>query len=296
MEDFSHATVPHLNIGIMAKLLSNLDLRFNPHNPFSRLRLARAAISSDRSTAMEHFDQAIAHLSYPVDGYRYRGLAKISWKDFRGADEDLTKAIEADTQAADAELYFHRAIARFAIDNDPSTHSAFQDLDRAIALGDARFAFAYYVRGSLRAQAGDFDGAASDFLSLLQTHKSDAMAHLALANAYTAQKKFQPASRSYRDAIRWGLGGESQLHLAYGYILNALERPSDALHHFDKAVALTPFDRGEDARILYHRAKAKEALGDKVGAKNDARRAWSLDWTATDASVLDGWEPFPSMF
>ena len=113
-----------------------------------------------------------------------------------------------------------------------------------------------------RQQRGDLDGAAADYLQILQ-YRPDSLPVLAnLGGVFYQQRRFADALNQYDRALALA-PGHPELLLFRGFALRELDRPQDALAAFDQAIAADP--QQSDAwtargGLLQHLRRFEEAL------------------------------------
>lgn len=134
------------------------------------------------SKAQEHYDN---------------GRAKGDKRDFDGAIDEYTKAIEADPKFVKA--YLNRGVERA---NKDDRQGAIADLTKVIEL-DPTVLQAYLVRGGSRILTKDLDGAVEDYTKLIEIdtrNVSKAPYYRNRAIAYRLQQKFDLAAADEKKA------------------------------------------------------------------------------------------------
>jgi tetratricopeptide (TPR) repeat protein len=129
-----------------------------------------------QSNAVEHYDN---------------GRARSDKRDFDGAIDEYTKAIEADPTFFKA--YLNRGIVR---ENKNDYRGAVADFTKVIELEPTNLQ-AYMSRGSSRIFTKDLDGAVEDFTKAIELDTRPAMQKVNYRNrsaAYNVQKKFDLAA------------------------------------------------------------------------------------------------------
>ena len=181
--------------------------------------------------------------------------------------------------------------AELAVSLDPKFHLAYNLMGLAhSAKGDHVQAAAAYAKaveakpdyieglnnlGTARAEAGDPAGAAEAFRASYDFDKN-AKASYGLARSLFEQKTYQEAL----EMIRLSLAADNQQAVAYnleGAILNALDRPGEAIPSFRTALSLAPADvtirinlglahvnNGENAKGLAELEQALPKIQDPV--------------------------------
>ncbi len=147
---------------------------------------------------------------------------------------------------------------------------AIQDLDRRIQSSPNDVA-AYYKRGQLYAQHGDFHRAIKDFDQALRLNPKDAEALNNRCWARAVVGELQPALRDCNDAL--------QIRPRYldafdsrGFVSLKLGQPSKAIADYDSALRIDP----RHASSLYGRGIAKLRSGNSAGGNSDIAAAKAI--------------------
>jgi tetratricopeptide (TPR) repeat protein len=137
-------------------------------------------LANNPTNAEASFTTALVLAPDDPDILADRARARAAKRDWRGAEADLTEAL---SRASRPELYVLRASARHAMGNKSGARA---DLDRALQMspGDPE---ALVERGAMKAEAGDANGAVSDWnATIAAAPSSDA--------AQTARQYLQSAT------------------------------------------------------------------------------------------------------
>ena len=111
----------------------------------------------DYVLAIQYFNQVIRSKPWMAEPYFYRGVAKISLDDFKGAEEDCTASIERNPFLAQA----------------------------------------YYARGIARQSQENYDGAIADYEKGLEYKTDDRLMLSNMAIAYIQKKDFDGAEKVF---------------------------------------------------------------------------------------------------
>lgn len=114
-------------------------------------------MSEDYKGAIEELTKAIDLNPYFTLAYKNRGVTKWYLKDFEGSISDLNKAIELKPDYADA--YLNRGISKA---NPGDFKGAIEDYDKAIEIYP-NDAYAYNNRGLAKYMIDDFSSACADW-------------------------------------------------------------------------------------------------------------------------------------
>jgi tetratricopeptide (TPR) repeat protein len=147
---------------------------------------------------------------------------------------------------------------------------AIQDLDKRIQSNPNDVA-AYYKRGQLYAQHGDFQRAIKDFDQTLRLNPKDAEALNNRCWARAVVGELQPALKDCNDAL--------QIRPRYldafdsrGFVSLKLGQPSKAIADYDAALRIDP----RHASSLYGRGIAKLRSGNSAGGNSDISAAKAI--------------------
>ncbi len=121
--------------------------------------------------------------------------ARFTVQDWRGADEEYTKAIEADPD--DWSTWHGRALARVGIGDFAI---ALSDFDRAVELNGS-MANLYDHRGVAKAKLGRYEGAVSDFSQAIAMKPNEGGYHLHRAQALEHRGDLDAALSDYGKAV-----------------------------------------------------------------------------------------------
>ena len=144
-------------------------------------RISRAsALRSlgQKDKAMEEVNQALTEKPDAVEGLRLRAILRNGARDYAGAIEDATRAL--DLGGADAWTYYQRA---YAHDATAKRQEALDDFTKAIE-AKQDYADAYSHRGWVNLEVGNAAPARNDELEALKLSPTHAWAHFRLAAVY----------------------------------------------------------------------------------------------------------------
>ena len=212
----------------------------------------------DYVLAIQYFNQVIRSKPWMAEPYFYRGVAKISLDDFKGAEEDCTASIERNPFLAQA--YYARGIARQSQEN---YDGAIADYEKGLEyktddrLMLSNMAIAYI-------QKKDFDGAEKVFDKLVSAYPRESSSYLPRAAMYLEKGDTVNALKDYDKAIEL----DPYFAPSYGnraivyYQTNRLE---DALKDLNEAIRLSMKETG----YYINRGLVRYQLNDLRGAMSD---------------------------
>lgn len=238
---------PEINI----KTGYSLAVPINTYFSLTREKIVATAPTTTELTADDYFLQA---------GDKY------DKKDFQGAIEDYSRAIQLNPNFAPA--YNNRGNARYTLGNK---QGAMEDYNRAIQL-DPNFANAYTGRGNIRDDLGDEREAIEDYNRAIQLDPNNANAYYNRGITRNKLGDKQGAIEDYDRAIRLD-PNNANAYNNRGYVRSALGDLQGAIQDFNRAIRLDP-----NLALAYNnRGAARYELGDKQGAIEDYDRAIQLD-------------------
>ena len=115
------------------------------------------AKQKDYAGAIEEFTHALQYAPYFVEAYFQRGLAYYDLGEILQAVSDYTEVLRLNSQSVEA--YYCRALARVVLKNLPG---ALEDVDQVIRL-NGNYAAAYSLRGTVRRKQGFIQDAIANF-------------------------------------------------------------------------------------------------------------------------------------
>jgi protein O-mannosyl-transferase len=189
--------------------------------------------SRSYSDTMSFYNSSISQNPDNASLYNNRGNAKNNIKDFQGAIEDFTKAIELKPNYVFA--YNNRGNAYKTI-GDPD--KAIKDFNKAIELSP-NTAEAYYNRGNSYYKNGDFEMAIENFNKAIELNPNLVETYFNLGNVYYKKGDLETSIKNYSKAIEL----KPYFAEAYnnrGYAYGNMGDLDKALKDFDKTIGLDP--------------------------------------------------------
>ena len=182
----------------------------------------------DYEGAIENYSKAIDLSSKFADAYFNRGIAYVRINEYNKGIDDFTKVISLDSSSFD--VFFHRAYSNFQLNN---WERCIDDCNKAILI-NPNYGIAYSYRGVAKYQLGNQSGGCLDCDTAIFLSKD------------SSSKKFCFYNR--------------------GYIKKANSNFKSAIYDFSEAIAL---DTSFYILSYINRAKCKEELQDYIGAIDD---------------------------
>ena len=243
-----------------------------------------APLNSPAATSSQ--TPSIQSVKTAQDWYK-QAFKKENGKDYQGAIEDYTKAIELKPDFAEA--YINRGISRR---NLSDYKGAIEDYTKAIELRPD-FAEAYKNRGYSRLKLSDYKGAIEDYTKAIEFKPDYALAYNNRGASRSNLSDNKGAIEDYTEAIRldknWGDFNQSYFGLPTAYNNRGLARfnLSDnrgAIEDYNKAIELKP----DYAEAYYNRGFSRLKLSDNKGAIEDYNKAIELKPDYAEAYYIRG--------
>jgi serine/threonine-protein kinase len=292
---YRYRAYAYLELGDRVRALNDFDNAI-------RLKPDDVQVYADRAAELftqKAFDQAIADCDrvLKLDPGRaavnaLRGRCHAGRGDTESALTDYAAAIAGDPDEAPRYLLW-----RAELNLDCENYAAAEaDCTEAIRRDPAR-AEAFHVRGTVRQQRGDTDGAIEDFTEALRLSPDHGLAHVGRAVCHFVKKDYPAAVADCDAAIRL-LPNVVRCYELRGSALKHLGDLDAALANFDEAVRLAPtavMAYNYRAGVHYARKDYAAAVRDHMEAlKRDPRHAGTfnqLGWvwaTCPDPDVRNG--------
>jgi serine/threonine protein kinase len=193
--------------------------------------------------------------------YFNRGYKCGETKDYSGAIENYSKAIELNPQYASA--YYNRGYAYY---NKGNYDQAIKDYNKTIVL-NPQHANAYNNRGIAYKKKGNYDQAIKDYNKTIVLNPQYANAYNNRGIAYKKKGNYDQAIKDYNKAIELN----PLYALAYynrGLAYYNKGNYDQAIMDYNKAIELSP----QYANAYYNRGLAYENLGQMENAKADHQK------------------------
>jgi tetratricopeptide (TPR) repeat protein len=134
-----------------------------------------------------------------------------------------------------------------------------------------RLGTGYLERGLAHLSVQDTNAAIEDFKRAIEVDRSLTEAHTALGSIYRQRGEWNAALNEFTVAI--GLGSTVDGNYQRGQLYESLGQHQSAVDDYNLAIAQLP-----DAPYVYRaRALSRENMGDRAGAEEDRRTAFSIE-------------------
>ena len=259
---------------IFLKISSNNDDSYSTH-PSRSKRLNAVKVGYDKALVKEPVIYETKTIDQTAEEYFYRAYNKNLVKDYYGAIEDFTKAININPNYVLA--YHNRAFSKGEL-NDK--YGAISDYTKIIEI-DAKNSLAYFNRASMKMKLGDSYGAISDFENAYYLNPNDVTCLYSLANIKFNLGDYYGAIFNWEKAISFDINDDYGLKgNAYG--LMAIVKYEDlkdyrgALNDINSAINLTP--SRERGSLYCTKGMIYGFMNNKTLACKNSRLAVTLDF------------------
>ncbi|MTJ35175.1 tetratricopeptide repeat protein [Dolichospermum sp. UHCC 0260] len=216
----------------------------------------------DYKGAIDDFTQAININPNYAKAYFNRGLARYHLGDKQSAIDDWTQAIRINPNYADT--YYSRGLAHSELGDN---QSAIDDYTQAINI-NPNYDLAYRNRGIARSELGDKQGAIDDYSQAININPNYDLAYCNRGIARSKLGDKQGAINDYTQAININ-PNDADAYFHRGYNHYHLGDNQSAIDDFTQAIKINP----NDADAYFNRGVIHSELGDKQGAIINYRKA-----------------------
>lgn len=221
----------------------------------------------DYVLSIQYFNQIIAAKPYLAQPYYYRAVAKFYLDDLKGAEQDVSIAIEHNPFLPDA--YELRGIAR---QNLGRHKEAIEDYDKVLSmLPENRSVL--FNKAMAQEELKDYEAAKESFARLLDTHPSFDGGYLGRARLLLAQADTIGALADIDKALSLNKNAVNAYVMRADIAIKRNQDYEQALSDMDEAIKLQPRYAG----FFINRAFLRYNLDDYFGAMSDYDYAIQLD-------------------
>ncbi|MEO6883158.1 MAG: tetratricopeptide repeat protein [Bacteroidia bacterium] len=207
-----------------------------------------------------------AHRNYYVSGH-----AKIKLKDYAGAIEDYTKAIEL--KPNDAKSYSKRADAKNQLED---YRGAIKDYTKAFELNDCN-SYPLLQNAEIKFEIQDYKGAIQDYTRFIQDFGDDWLCYNQRGLAKYELEDYKGSIQDFTVAIKL-LPEDFEAYENRGLAKHELEDYKGAIEDYTKAIKILNEQGMEEEHYLYtDRGNVKIDIEDYKGAIEDYTKAIKLD-------------------
>lgn len=208
------------------------------------MRAAQRLQAGDMPGALADVTAAILRDSRSSGAYALRGTIRMTTGDRPGALLDFTRSIELTPEVKGIEIvYVNRANLHWL---DGKHRDAAVDIERALKL-NPNFALAYNVRGRLKADAMDLDGARADFDRAILLEPKMMPAYVARAAVNLQAGRLQEAIGDYK-TLMWSLPNDADMVASHGIVRGMLGETGQGVDDLLKARTMNPRSVSDEPR------------------------------------------------
>ncbi|MDE7410452.1 MAG: tetratricopeptide repeat protein, partial [Paramuribaculum sp.] len=234
------------------------------------LQIGRNALYfEDYVLSIQYFNQVIAAKPYLAQPYFFRALAKYNLEDYKGAETDVSTAIEHNPFITDA--YELRGVVR---QNLGRNKEAIDDYTQALNLLPGNRGI-LYNKALAQEEMKDYDGAEQSYKQLLNEHPNFEGGYLGRAKLYLSKGDTISAIADVDKALSINKNAVNAYVLRADIAINSQKNYAQALEDMNEAIKLQP----KYAGYFINRAFLRYKLDDYFGAMSDYDYAIQLDPT-----------------
>ncbi|WP_414588642.1 caspase, EACC1-associated type [Scytonema sp. PCC 10023] len=195
-----------------------------------------------------------------------RGVDKANKKDYKGAIEDYTQALELDPNFTIA--YYKRGYTRSEIED---YKAAIEDFTQYLRL-NPNDVNVYNSRGNAYYNLGNYPQAIANLNKSIELNSNNAYGYHKRGLVYAAQGNYQQGIADYSKAIELNYDPLTRAYHNRGNAHKTLGDYKKAIEDYNQVISLD----SDFVYAYYNRASARKSLGDKQGAIADYRKAADL--------------------
>ena len=200
------------------------------------LRAAQRLQRGDAAGALQDINAVLAREPNSSPAHALRGTIRMTTGDRPGAAADFTRAIELTPDIKGMEVvYVNRANVLWL---DGRHKEAGADLAKALAMNPA-FALAYNLRGRMKADAGDLDGALADFDHAIKLEPKMMPAYVARAAVNLQAGRLEQSISDYK-TLMWVLPQDADIVASHGIVRGIMGETGPAIRVIMKALLMNP--------------------------------------------------------
>lgn len=201
--------------------------------------------------------------------YLNRGIANARENEFDKAIEDISKAIQLDTNYTKAYLncakaYYNRGNLYM---NKQKFELALKDFNKSIEL-NPEYTQAYFNRGNIYSDMQDYDKALADYSKAIELDPEQAKPYTNRGFVFGIKKEYEKALKDFDKAIERN-PDDAEAYFNKGYVLSIGTRYKEAISCFSKTIGI----KADDAPAFYYRGLAEYYSGHKEAALNDLKKS-----------------------
>ena len=198
------------------------------------LRAAQRMQRGDAAGALRDINAVLAREPDNSPAHALRGTIRMTTGDRPGAVTDFTRSIELTPEVRGMEVvYVNRANVLWL---DARTKEAQADLAKALSM-NANFALAYNLRGRMKTDAGDLDGAIADFDYAIKLEPKMMPAYVARAAVNLQAGRLEQSISDYK-TLMWVLPQDADIVASHGIVRGLMGETGPAIRDLMKALLM----------------------------------------------------------
>ena len=208
------------------------------------MRAAQRLQRGDAPGALQDIEAVIARDPNSSPAYALRGTIRMTVGKRAEAIADFTRAIQLTPEVKGMEVvYVNRANTLWL---DGNIRAAEADLAKALAM-NPKFALAYNLRGRMKADANDLDGAIADFDYAIKVEPKMMPAYIARAAVNLQAGRLEQSISDYK-TLMWVLPQDADIVASHGIVRGLMGETGPALRDLIKAAVMNPKSVSTEAR------------------------------------------------
>ncbi len=255
------------------KIFFGCLLLIAPFSAYSQINTDRvlaigrnALYFEDYVLSIQYFNQVIRVKPYLPEPYFYRGVAKISLEDYKGAEEDCSLALELNPFMVEA--YRCRGIARVYL---KMYEEAKKDFEKGLEYSPEN-KLLLLCKGYASMQKEDYPEAVKDFTAIVEKYPRYKEAYLNRGFAHMSNEDTTSAMNDFEKVLELD-NFSSEAHAARGYVYYTREEYDKSIIDLDEAIRLEPYR----SNYYINRGLVRYQLNNIRGAMDDYDHVIRLD-------------------
>lgn len=200
------------------------------------MRAAHRLQRGDANGALMDINAVIAREPGNSAAYALRGTIRMTTGDRPNAVHDFSRAIELTPEVKGMEVVYVNRANVLWLDGRPKQAQA--DLAKALSM-NPDFALAYNLRGRMKADAGDLDGAIADFDLAIKLEPKMMPAYVARAAVNLQAGRLEQSISDYK-TLMWVLPQDADIVASHGIVRGLMGETGPAIRDLMKALLMNP--------------------------------------------------------
>lgn len=198
------------------------------------MRAAQRLQRGDAGGALRDIDAVIARDPNSSPAYALRGTIRMTLGRRAEALADFNRAIQITPDVKGMEVVYVNRANTYWLEGNPRAAEA--DLAKALAMNE-NFALAYNLRGRMKADANDLDGAIADFDRAIKTEPKMMPAYIARAAVNLQAGRLEQSISDYK-TLMWVLPQDADIVASHGIVRGLMGETGPAIADLIKAAVM----------------------------------------------------------